>query len=321
MSDTLRITLGGVHENINAPWHMAIDSGLLDDLNVDLRWVVCDGGTGQMTARLGSGQLDLALVLTEGVTAYIARGGDARIIGTYVCTPLIWGIHVHAASELTEAEQLRARRYGISRPGSGSHLMAFVDAAERGWPVKDRPRPVKIGNLDGAIEAFDEGQIDAFLWEKYTTKPLVDEGRWRRIAETSAPWPAFVIAARGDFARAHAERLTAVIERVQGVCMKLQHDAELTAREVAQRYGLRRPDILAWHRQTRWGCVPRISRSALMAAGHALVEVDVLDEVPEPASLIAPEVCALSEGEDALCFQAPGSDDLDLGAFSETALA
>ena len=33
------------------------------------------------------------------------------------------------------------------------------------------------------------------MWEKFTTKPLVDSGEWRRVGECVTPWPCFVVAA------------------------------------------------------------------------------------------------------------------------------
>ena len=38
----------------------------------------------------------------------------------------------------------------------------------------------KVGTLDGAREAMEKDEIDAWLWEKFTTKHLVDNGEsWR----------------------------------------------------------------------------------------------------------------------------------------------
>ena len=41
----------------------------------------------------------------------------------------------------------------------------------------------QVGTLDGAREAMGKGLIDAWLWEKFTTKHLVDAGEpWIRLA-------------------------------------------------------------------------------------------------------------------------------------------
>ena len=74
------------------PWQIAQESG------APFNFEVCHGGTGQMCKQLESGELDVALMLTEGTTQHIAKGGNIRIVGTYVASPLVWGIHVAANS-------------------------------------------------------------------------------------------------------------------------------------------------------------------------------------------------------------------------------
>src|SRR5205823_3383499 len=54
---------------------------------------------------------------------------------------------------------------------------------------------VIVGTLHGAIDAFASGNADVFFWEKFMTKPLVDAGKFRRVGEFVAPWPAFVVCA------------------------------------------------------------------------------------------------------------------------------
>lgn len=41
---------------------------------------------------------------------------------------------------------------------------------------------IEVGTLDGAREAMGKDEIDAWLWEKFTTKHLVDNGEsWPRM--------------------------------------------------------------------------------------------------------------------------------------------
>ena len=46
-----------------------------------------------------------------------------------------------------------------------------------------------IKNLDGAVKGLTEGEADYFMWEKFTTKPFVDDGIFRRIDNCPSPWP------------------------------------------------------------------------------------------------------------------------------------
>lgn len=115
-----------------------------------------------------------------------------------------WGVHVSASSKWSDASELEHATYAVSRLGSGSHLMAMVDAQQRGWSAEALKFEI-VGNLQGARSALAEGKADAFMWEKFTTKHLVDSGEWRRIGEVLTPWPCFSLAAtdKARFPRDH----------------------------------------------------------------------------------------------------------------------
>ncbi len=288
------LTVGGVPEHVNLPWYLAVEEGRFEDLGLDVRWKDCPAGTGQMCEGLESGELDVALLLTEGAVAHIGNGGTCRIVGTFVETPLIWGIHTRADAPFEDPEGLRGRRYGISRKGSGSHLMAFVDAAQRGWPPEDHPKTVKVGGLGGALDAFREGRIDAFMWEKYMTKPLVDDGHLKRVGTCTAPWPAFVLAARPLAVENLGEELGGVMARVARESEALAAAPERVVEEVVARFGLLAQDVEAWLLQTRWDCRASVSEAALRQAARHLVGVGVLEREPDLKGLTAPGLCALT---------------------------
>jgi ABC-type nitrate/sulfonate/bicarbonate transport system substrate-binding protein len=203
-----------------------------------------------MAQALRSGELDAALLLTEGAVAGIAAGGGFGVLGLYTDSPLIWGIHVPAASALRSVADVRGRRYAISRRGSGSHIMAYVHARDCGWPV-DGLELVAIGNLAGAVAAFASGTADVFFWEKFMTKPLVDSGKFRRVGEFVAPWPAFVLCVAD---RAGAERRAGLARLFPAVLAQAQALAARTdaAQLIGARYELAPSDVADWLRTTRW---------------------------------------------------------------------
>ena len=63
----LMLRVGGVAEHYNLPWHLAKESGKLNDLGVNLRWKDCFGGTGEMTSLLKDDELDMAVLLKYGL--------------------------------------------------------------------------------------------------------------------------------------------------------------------------------------------------------------------------------------------------------------
>jgi sulfonate transport system substrate-binding protein len=277
----ITLTVAGVPEHFNMPWRLAIEGGAFERRGVAIRWRDFPGGSGAMARALREGEVDAALLLTEGAVAGIADGGGYRIVARYVDSPLIWGIHVPATSSFQSVESLRGSRHAISRRGSGSHLMAVVHAQRRGWPLESLELVV-VGHLDGAVEAFEQGAADVFFWEKFMTKPLVDSGRFRRVGEFSAPWPAFVLclADRASAAEGAAleQALTVVLEGARA--LRARGDA---AELIAQRYGLRASDVVDWLAVTRWSATVGIDAADVAGACEALNGLGVLSSRVDPA--------------------------------------
>jgi hypothetical protein len=49
---------------------------------------------------LRDGETDIAVILTEGIVKDIVAGNQSKIVQVYVQSPLIWGIHVAANSNI-----------------------------------------------------------------------------------------------------------------------------------------------------------------------------------------------------------------------------
>jgi ABC-type nitrate/sulfonate/bicarbonate transport system substrate-binding protein len=253
---------------------LALEAGRFAASGLEVRWRDFPDGSGAMARALRQGELDAALLLTEGAIAGIADGGGFRIASLYTDSPLLWGIHVPAASRFRSIADIRGARYAVSRHGSGSHLMAVVHAREQGWPVDDLEF-VTVRNLAGAVDAFGAGTADVFFWEKFMTKPLVDAGKFRRIGEFSAPWPAFVACVadtasterRGAFGRV----LTAVLDEARA--LRARSDA---ASLIAARYGLLVADVVEWLATTRWSDRVHVTPRDVESACAALDSLGVL---------------------------------------------
>ncbi len=244
------INVGGVPEHFNLPWHLAAESGAFKEWGLDVNYVEYPGGTGALTRALQSQELDVALVLTEGAVADVLSGNDARLVKVYVDSPLEWGIHVAYGSEIQTIEDVIGRRYAISRFGSGSHLMAIVGASERGWSTDDMEF-VPVGNLKGAREALPRNLADVFLWEKFMTKPYVDNGEFRRVDCRSVPWPSFVVSVRTEFILENAKELKQVLQTIENISQELMRDRS-GPNQVSERYDLLLADAEEWFASTRW---------------------------------------------------------------------
>ncbi|KAJ9088742.1 hypothetical protein DSO57_1020146 [Entomophthora muscae] len=90
--------------------------------------------------------------------------------------------------------------FGISRLGSGSHVMSYCLASKQGWDSETIAFQV-LGDLAGLASGVKESKADLFLWEKFTTKPLYDSGSLKYIGEIVAPWLSFIIVTHQNFLR------------------------------------------------------------------------------------------------------------------------
>lgn len=246
----MNFKIGGVPEHFNYPWRLAIETGAFNDLNVSLHWSDMTGGTGQMIKGLETGSLDIAVLLSEGISKAILQGAQAKIIDVYVNSPLQWGIHVPAKSPIQSPREFNIPTFAISRYGSGSHLMAYVLAKKFDIPYPHLKFNV-IGDVYGGIWALENQEADIFLWEKYTTSPFVQKGSCKAIGQVDTPWPCFVIACRAEVLAEHSDIIHALIDRVKSVAKQVKNDPQ-SPEKLAWRYHLKENDVTQWLQETEW---------------------------------------------------------------------
>ncbi|MBT9189321.1 substrate-binding domain-containing protein [Zobellia russellii] len=270
---TVRII--GVPEHFNLPWHMAIEEGAFEERGIDLQWTDVPEGTGRMCQMLQNDETDLAIILTEGLVKSVTEGNPAKIVQEYISTPLQWGIHVGAESQYKSIADLKGTKAAISRMGSGSHLMAFVNAQNEGWSTNALQFEI-INNLDGAVTALTEGQADYFMWEHFTTKPLVDQGVFRRLGDCPTPWPCFVIAATQKFLNEEEAILKHILEVINTYTVEFKQIPSID-RNLANRYGQQLEDIKEWLKITHWGQT-QINTQTIERVQDTLIDLKLIDK-------------------------------------------
>ncbi|MEN9302372.1 MAG: hypothetical protein RL264_801 [Bacteroidota bacterium] len=245
-----RFKIGGVPEHFNLPWKLAIEEGKINALGAELHWSDMTGGTGQMIKGLQAETLDIAVLLTEGITKAILQGLDAKIHSVYVTTPLHWGIHVPFHSNIQSVDELKDQTFAISREGSGSHLMTFVKALQEGWDASKLKFNV-VGDVYGGLWALHNNQAQGFLWEKYTTFPFTEQKKCRYIDEVVTPWPCFVIAVRTSVLEENKDLIDAICKAVNQQALELKQNPQ-AAEIISWRYNLRLGQVQNWLIETDW---------------------------------------------------------------------
>ncbi len=272
-----KVNIGGVPEHFNLAWYLTLKNGEYKDKKINLRWHDYYGGTGVMCKALREKKIDIAVILTEGIVKDIIDGNPSKIVQTFVQTPLIWGVHVAHDSPYKTIEDLKGKKAAISRYGSGSHLMAYINAESHKWNLEKDLDFEIIKNLDGAVEGLTNGVADYFLWEKFTTKPLVDNGTFRRIGNCPSPWPCFVIAVREDFIKSNKEDLQYILDIINNTTSEFK-DIPSIDKTIANRYEQQLDDVQEWLSLTEWS-QELIDKKTLNNVQKELFALNIIPEI------------------------------------------
>ncbi|KAL8672061.1 MAG: hypothetical protein Q9168_003456 [Polycauliona sp. 1 TL-2023] len=168
-------------------------------------------GTGHMVTALRTGELDIAIGLTEGWIAAIAKdapatqtkdeaskGNEFKLVGTYVETPLCWAISTgHDRKDITNVQDLKGKKVGVSRIGSGSYIMSYVLADREGW---DQPfECLPLQTFEALRKGVNDRTADFFMWEYFTSKRYYSSDTShpiKKVGEIYTPWSSWKIVAR-----------------------------------------------------------------------------------------------------------------------------
>ena len=279
-----KVKIGGVPEHFNLAWYLTLKNGEYKAEDINLRWHDYYGGTGAMCKGLRSGDIDIAVILTEGIIKDIIDGNPSKIVQTFVKTPLIWGIHVAANSKFKTVKDIQGTRAAISRYGSGSHLMAYINAKNHDWDLKTDLTFKVIKNLDGAVNGLTNGEADYFMWEKFTTKPLVDNGTFRRIDNCPSPWPCFVIAVREEFIENNEEDLKTILNIINQTTSEFKSIPSID-KTIANRYEQEIEDVQQWLALTEWS-QEVIDKKTVKNVQKELFNLNIISEKVDYSRLI-----------------------------------
>lgn len=273
----MNLHVGGVPEHFNLPWHWAWENQFSNPLFPVFEWKSYPAGTGAMLKDLHDKKLDIAILLTEGMVQDIQKGNPSRIIQFHVDSSLRWSIHVGAASNFKTPDDCRNAKFAISRYKSGSHLMAHVLAKKWGRTLDDEKDFVLVENLEGARKALAESMDLVFLWERFTTKHLVDSGEFKYLGDCYTPWPSFVIAAREEVLRSNEDEVYALLEHINEITRNLSKRSDIID-ILCRKYRMKPEDAQEWFAALRWNAGRETSFDELHTILSSLAEYGMVDK-------------------------------------------
>ena len=280
----VKINIGGVPEHFNYPWHFGIKNELFKSKGIDLNWKNYPGGTGDMCKDLRSNQLDLAIVLTEGIINDIILGNPSKIVQNYVESPLLWGVHVSYNSNYKQIKDLKGKTAAISRKGSGSHLMTYVNAISNKWNVKNDIKFKTVNDIKGGVIALSKGTADYFLWEKFTTKPYVDKKIFRSLGDCATPWPCFMIASSNQFLKNNRKVVELLLNTINFISCQIKNLDNID-QTLSKYYNLNIEDVNNWLKLTNWS-QKKPTEKEIIEIQNKLMVSEIISKVAPYPSLV-----------------------------------
>jgi sulfonate transport system substrate-binding protein len=274
-----KLIIGGVDEAFNVPWKRIAQRQPLKNKGVEIEWLDFGGGTGQIMRALNSNEIQVAIVLTEGVISDIYKNNQSRIFSSYVVSPLEWGVHVHESSPISAINEIKDKCIAISKFGSGSHLMAILNAYEQGWDVQDI-KFKEINNLIGGLNALKTGEADVFFWEKHTTRAYLKPNLLKYIGSFKGPWGAFVVAVNNSLTKQDLENLKAIMKFVleEAISFKLSH---LSAPYITRFNNMDLVTAQSWLQSTRFASAIGSNQLEVLKVKEILFQSGILTEKTE----------------------------------------
>ncbi|KAG8669723.1 hypothetical protein FPOAC2_09064 [Fusarium poae] len=258
-SSSSPLRIGFVPEHFSTPLYFA-----QKHFGLDANLIPFPSGTGHMVTAIRSGEIDVAVGLTEGWIAGLGKegvegDGGYRLVGTYVETPLCWAISTGAKRpEITSVDSLKGGKIGVSRIGSGSYVMGFVLADQQGWltpgaaekPFSDT---VVLNTFENLRNAVNSGEADFFMWEHFTSKKFYDSGEIRRVGEIYTPWSSWKIVASTKLTQNGLDdRVKDLFAKLDQGIKHFNENQEESVAYISSSLGYMEPDAREWLKTVRF---------------------------------------------------------------------
>ncbi|SCV74749.1 BQ2448_7778 [Microbotryum intermedium] len=302
---------------LSVPEHFSSPLLQLAAQDPSIELVSCPSGTGQIMSALKEDQIDLAIALTEALTAGIVhKKAEYKIVGTYVTSPLNWAVAVGKESKYQTLADLKGEKIGISRIGRsvwGNWSKSFFGgtrsdperedrlsinsfprrcricsgmALQQGWVDADgQVEPIQFEVLDtfkNLRDGVNSGQAAAFMWEHFTTKSYLSELRF--ISHVPTPWASWMIVASSKTLSSTTQK-DHLSSFLQDLTKSVEDfDSESSRRDkskefVMKQFGYPEVDVVSWLEGVSYpkDGVDKVERNTLQLTLETLEQAGVLE--------------------------------------------
>ncbi|SCU85613.1 LADA_0D08570g1_1 [Lachancea dasiensis] len=250
----MSIKVGYIPEHFATPLVFGDKKGFFKDQGVEVELVPFPSGSGHLIQSLNAKEIDVAIGLTEAFVRGIAdteKGTEPKyqVAGTFVKSALEWCVSTGAQrDDLGDLKALEGKKIGVSRIGSGSHVMSYVMALQLDFEKPFADFPV-CDNFENLRKSVNSGESDAFMWEYYTSKKYLDSGEIKMLGHVSSPWPSWVVVKRTDLDAKHFQGFIAGLNA--GIDHFNQHKDEAID-VIVDHFGYSQEDAANWYKTVKY---------------------------------------------------------------------
>jgi hypothetical protein len=115
------------------------------------------------------------------------------------------------------------------------------------------------------------------MWEHFTTKPLVDNGTFRRIGDCPSPWPCFVVAVRNEVLEKNFNEVKKIMDIINNQTMNFKKIDNID-NILSIRYEQQLEDIQKWLKITEWNDGKPITKNLITRIQNKMISYNVIQE-------------------------------------------
>lgn len=170
------VKMGGNFAVVHIGPYVAWKKGFFEKHGVKVQDYIFTAGGSETFQAVVSGNLDFGFLSHEAVVRGQEQGLDVRSIGAVY--PEFWALQVSndLRDQVDSIKDLKGRKVGVSKVGSGSWAFLSFYAAQQGLDPQRDLEILQLGGISNIVTALRSGKIDAAVtWEPGTSQMLLSD--------------------------------------------------------------------------------------------------------------------------------------------------
>ena len=185
----MRVTIGGgpIPSLPYLPLSVAQALGYFEGQNLQVEIATFRGGSDTALALFG-GQIQFSNMAIDHAFKSVDEGGPTAVmLATFLeSMGLALVVHKDLADEVQSPADLKGKRIGVTRPGSGTHLLGIRIVRQAGLDPDRDVTFVGVGGTSTALAAMENREVDAVIHADPVVTLLVREGH-RVLVDVRTP--------------------------------------------------------------------------------------------------------------------------------------